>query len=135
MAQPPRRGIARVTQFPPIPAPESVPENHLVNATVSTATIDPSPLRVSTDDTVQGVVEAMAMAVKTYALVYGGEALAGVFCYANAARATAELADFKRAIAGQWMTPPQSAATPESIPGLAPGPERPVSQSALSARY
>jgi diguanylate cyclase (GGDEF)-like protein/PAS domain S-box-containing protein len=47
----------------------------------------------------------MAMAVKTYALVYGGGALAGVFCYANVARATAELADFRQALAGQWMTP------------------------------
>lgn len=45
------------------------------------------------------------MAVKTYALVYGGGALAGVFRYADVARATAGLADFRQVLVEQWMTP------------------------------
>lgn len=82
-----------------------MPENDLVNTTASTATIDPSPLRVSVEDTVQRGVEAMAMATKTYALVYGDGVLVGVFCYGDVARATARLADLQQALVGQWMTP------------------------------
>jgi diguanylate cyclase (GGDEF)-like protein/PAS domain S-box-containing protein len=80
-------------------------ENDLVNATAPTASIDPSPLRANTSDTVQQMVEAMAMAVKTYALIYGGEVLEGVFGYANVAQATAELADLSQVLVEQWMTP------------------------------
>ncbi|MBD2234310.1 sensor domain-containing diguanylate cyclase [Phormidium tenue] len=82
-----------------------MPENDLVNATPPTASIDPSPLRANTSDTVQQTVEAMAMAVKTYALVYGGEVLEGIFGYANVAQATAELANLSQALVEQWMTP------------------------------
>ncbi|MFQ4139148.1 diguanylate cyclase [Nodosilinea sp. PGN35] len=82
-----------------------MPENDLVKATAPTATIDPSPLKVNTDDTVQGVVEAMALAAKTYALVYGDGVLAGVFCYTNVAQATAELADLSQVRVERWMTP------------------------------
>ncbi|MEP0901126.1 diguanylate cyclase [Nodosilinea sp. FACHB-13] len=87
--------------------PESVPENDLVNATATapTASIDPSPLRANTSDTVQQTVAAMATAVKTYALVYSGEVLVGVFGYANVAQATAELADLSEVLVEQWMTP------------------------------
>lgn len=45
------------------------------------------------------------MAVKTYALVYGGEVLEGIFGYANVAQATAELANLSQALVEQWMTP------------------------------
>jgi diguanylate cyclase (GGDEF)-like protein/PAS domain S-box-containing protein len=79
-------------------------ENDLVNATAPTASIDPSPLRANTSDTVQQTVEAMAMAVKTYVLVYCGEVLEGVFGYANVAQATAELADLSQVLVEQWMT-------------------------------
>ena len=51
------------------------------------------------------------MAVKTYALVYGGEVLAGVFGYANLAQATAELTDLSQVPVGQWMPPPMRDAT------------------------
>ncbi|MGB3308927.1 MAG: diguanylate cyclase [Nodosilinea sp.] len=84
---------------------ESVLENDLVNAAASTAIIDPSPLSVDAEETLHRVIEAMGQAAKTYALIYRGEALSGVFSYDNAARAATHQANFSQTPVTLWMTP------------------------------
>ncbi|WP_017301287.1 diguanylate cyclase [Nodosilinea nodulosa] len=81
-----------------------MPENDLVNAAALAATIDPSPLCVDAEDTLDRVVEAMGQATKTYALVYRRETLVGIFSYDNAAQASTHQADFSHVPVSLWMT-------------------------------
>lgn len=96
--------IPPVNPYLPTPVPESVLEKDLVNAAVPTAAIDPSPLCVEAEDTLDRVIETMGQVAKTYALVYRSEALLGVFSYDNAARASNHQADFSQASVASWMT-------------------------------
>ena len=78
-------------------------ENDLVPSTAIIA-VDASPLRVKAKDSLQQVVEAMAIGAKTYALVYQNTTLAGVVSYDNVAQAATHQADFSQASVGLWMT-------------------------------
>ncbi|HSM82799.1 MAG TPA: diguanylate cyclase [Nodosilinea sp.] len=80
-------------------------EKDLVHPTAPAATIDPSPLRVEANDSVQTALVAMATAAVTYALVYRDATLVGLFSYDNAAQAATHQANFKEALTHLWMTP------------------------------
>ncbi len=79
-------------------------------------TVDPTPLSVSSEQTLEQVVSAMAAAGKTYGLVYSSHppALVGVCSYTHVAMAMAQGADFTQATVSCWMTP---------LADLYPGPE------------
>ncbi len=82
-------------------------ENDLIKAITPTATIDPSPLRIEADDSLQQAIMAMAKATKTYALVYRKGTLTGIFSYDNVAQAATCQVDFSQTSTAQWMTPLQ----------------------------
>lgn len=67
--------------------------------------IDPSPLTVTVDDTLQQVMVAMATAGKTYALVDRDGTLVGIFSYDNAVQAVGHQANFSQTTVQQWLTP------------------------------
>lgn len=85
-------------------------ENDLVNSNASAnstaiVAVDPSPLRVKAEDSLQQVVKAMAKVAKTYALVYQTTTLVGVVSYDNVAQAATCQADFNQVSTAVWMTP------------------------------
>ncbi|WOD39424.1 diguanylate cyclase domain-containing protein [Nodosilinea sp. E11] len=99
-------------------------ENDLANPPTPIAAIDPSPLIVQAEDSLQRVLQALVQAAKTYALVYQNASLVGVFSYANAADAAAHQTDFSQVPAHRWMTPltglhPLRSPLPASIAPLA----------------
>jgi diguanylate cyclase (GGDEF)-like protein/PAS domain S-box-containing protein len=68
-------------------------------------TLDPDPLTVKADLSLQQGLKAMAVAAKTYLLIYRDHALVGGLTYENAALATAAAVNFQRTTVGDWMTP------------------------------
>jgi diguanylate cyclase (GGDEF)-like protein/PAS domain S-box-containing protein len=81
-----------------------VRENDLATFIAPTATVDPSPLTVEAEASLQQVIAAMAQTAKTYALVYQKALLAGVVSYDNVAQATQHQVDFSQSPVGLWMT-------------------------------
>lgn len=79
-------------------------ENNLAKTPGSRAAIDPSPLRVNAEESLERVVLALAKAAKTYALVYQKAILMGVFSYDNVAQAAAHQVDFSQVPVRLWMT-------------------------------
>jgi diguanylate cyclase (GGDEF)-like protein/PAS domain S-box-containing protein len=80
-------------------------ENDLVKPAPPVAAIDPTPVRVTTEDSLRRVLVAMVEGDRSYALVYQSSRMAGIFSYAHATHAADHQADFNQAPAGRWMTP------------------------------
>ncbi|MFM7469911.1 MAG: diguanylate cyclase [Nodosilinea sp.] len=66
--------------------------------------VDPHPLRMAANFSLQQGVEAMATAAKTCALIYSGPSLLGVFTYSHLGEAATCGVDFRKALVSQWLT-------------------------------